>query len=371
MTETLGCGSHVVEIRRLDRYTRDGEPITPPTLDGYFRLQGVQSCQFTRTWNAWAPFEIDLAGTTFCQDLLPSIIPNVTEVRILRGRDIAYTGIVRDIEMVAGRSSAKISGGDQVSEFAEDGGRLPNLVEMNYVDTDPVDIAYDIITRMMDMTSPQDIYLIRDYLYTNPVGEKIDFAPGITADYVIDTLDDLADYGLLYAAVGRRIILSSVADLDREPVATITTRDISGDVTVRLSSQDMAVLGVAVRDGDPPDIFTAGTFGSPYGMPAARVDVDDDVSDRTAAAAARRAIQGRTRPRYQVEMPRNARLLPHAALPLRNIRPGSARIDVEIVDIPVPIRQPMMLSEAEFRWVPDTETVSVNLAPIGEPVAIP
>ena len=371
MAGTLGCEDHVVEIRSLDRFDRSGEPIDPPTLDGYFRLQGVQATEFVRTYNAWGPFQVDLAGTEFCRNLLPQIVPNWSEVRILRGSDIAYTGIIRRVEMVAGSSAARLVGGDQVSEFADDGGRCLNLVDMDYSDVDPVDIAYDIITRMMGMTTPEDIYLIRDYLYRNPVGETIDYSPGITADYVIDTLDDLTQYGLMFASVGRRIILSSLADLSRDPVATISTADLDGDVRVILTSEDMAVQGVAVRDGDTPEIFIAGSDGSPYGIPGARVDVDDSVSDRTARNAARRATQGRSRPRYQVEMPANATLRPRAPLPLNNIRPGSARVDVEITDIPTPIRQPTMLSEARFRWVPNTETVSVRLAPIGDPVAIP
>ena len=43
---------------------------------------------------------------------------------------------------------------------------------------------------------------VPDYLYRNPVGEGIDYAPGVTADYIMDTLDELTDYGLMYAAVG-------------------------------------------------------------------------------------------------------------------------------------------------------------------------
>lgn len=370
MAGTIGCPDTRVEVRRLDRFDQAGEPV-PPSLDGYYVLSGIVNGTYYRTYNAWGPFEITVAGSSFCDNILPRLQPNWSEVRIIRGSDVAYTGTVRTIEQRTGLQGAVIRGGDIVSEFAPDGGRLINLVDMQYQDTDPVDIAADVILQMMDLTSPEDIYLIRDYLYTNPVGETIDYAPGITADYLIETLDDLANYGLLFAAVGRRIILSSVADLDRDPVAQLTTADFDGAASVIQTSEDMGVYGVAVRDGDPPDVFTYGDFGSPWGAPGIRVDVDEGVSDRSALNAARRAVQSRTRPRYHLQMPSAARLKPTAPIELRNVRPGSARVDVSIRDVPVPVRQPMMLTEAQFGFAPGRDEVRVKTAPIGPPVPIP
>lgn len=381
MPDYLGCPAAgddtVIEVRRLDRYSAPGTPIEPPRLDGYFRLQGVERVRWGRTYNSWAPFEIQLGGGAFCQDVLRRIQPGWWEVRILRGSDIAYSGPVYDITQSTGRSGAVLTGGDMASVFHEDAGRLINLVDMDYTDTDPVDIAYDVITQMMGLSVPEDIYLIRDYLYRNTVGETIDYAPGVTADYVGDTLDDLADnFGMLYAAVGRRIILSSPADMSRDPIATLTTAHFDGDVRITQSARDMGVMGVAVGetdDGDPV-VTTFGEFGSAWGWPAMRVDVPRGTSARSRATAARRAIQGRTRPMWRVDLPSSARLLPTAPIGLRDLRPGSARVDIEIHNIPVPVRQPTMLTEVEFEYVPGApgiETVQATFAPIGEPVTIP
>lgn len=381
MPDYLGCPAGgdetVVEVRRLDRYTAPDEPLEPPQLNAYFRLAGVERVVWGRTYNSWAPFEIILGGGAFCQNVLRLLQPGWWEVRIRRGTDIAFSGPIWDITQTAGRSGAVITGGDMASVFHEDAGRLINLVDMQYTDTDPVDIAYDVIDQMMEASVPEDIYLIRDYLYTNPVGETIDYEPGVTADYVGDTLDDLADnFGLLYAAVGRRIILSSPADLSRDTVATLTTAHFEGDVRIVQSARDMGVLGVAVGetdDGDPV-ITTAGDFGSPWGWPAARVDVPRGTSARSRANAARRAIQGRTRPMWRVELPSSARLLPTAPIGLRNLRPGSARVDIEIHNVPVPVRQPTMLTEVTVEYVPGApgrEDVRATFSPIGDPVAIP
>lgn len=380
MADYLGCPAAgddtIVEVRRLDRYAAPGDPITPPRLDGYFRLAGVERVTWGRTYNSWAPFEIALGGGSFCQNVLQRIQPGWWEVRIRRGSELAYSGPIWDITQVSGRAGAVISGGDMASVFHEDAGRLINLVDMQYNNVDPVNIAADVIRRMMGLSVPRDIHLIEDYLYTNTVGETIDFEPGVTADYVGDTLDDLTEFGLLYAAVGRRIILSSPADISRRPVGTLTTAHFQGDATVVQSARDMGILGVAVgetNDGDPV-VTTAGEFGSQWGWPAVRVDVPRGTSSRSRANAARRAIQGRTRPMWRVDLPRSARLLPTAPIGLRDLRPGSARVDIEIHNIPVPIRQPAMLTEVEFEYVPGSpgrETVRATFAAIGDPVAIP
>lgn len=380
MVDYLGCPAGgddtIVEVRRLDRYAGPGDPIEPPRLDGYFRLAGIERVVWGRTYNSWAPFEIILGGGAFCQNVLQRIQPGWWEVRVRRGSDIAYSGPIWDIAQVSGRAGAVISGGDMASAFHEDAGRLINLVDMQYDNVDPADIAYDVITRMMGLSVPEDIYLITDYLYRNPVGETIDYEPGLTADYVGDTLDDLTEFGLLYAAVGRRIILSSPADMSRRPVATLTTAHFEGDVQVVQSARDMGILGVAVGEdsGGDPVVTTVGEFGSQWGWPAARVDVPRGTSARSRANAARRAIQGRTRPMWRVDLPRSARLLPTAPIGLRDLRPGSARVDIEIHDVPVPVRQPAMLTEVEVEYVPGApgrETVRAMFAPIGDPVSIP
>ena len=381
MPDYLGCPTGgddtVIEVRRLDRYSAPGEPIEPPRLDGYFRLRGVERVRWGRTYNSWAPFEIQLGGGAFCQDVLRRIQPGWWEVRILRGSDIAYSGPIWDITQSTARTGAVLTGGDMASVFHEDGGRLINLVDMDYADTDPVDIAYNVIVQMMGLSVPEDIYLIRDYLYRNTVGETIDYAPGVTADYVGDTLDDLADnFGMLYAAVGRRIILSSPADMSRDPIATLTTAHFAGDVRITQSARDMGIMGVAVgEDGDgDPVVTTFGEFGSAWGWPSMRVDVPRGTSARSRATAARRAIQGRTRPMWRVDLPSSARLLPTAPIGLRDLRPGSARVDIEVHNVPVPVRQPTMLTEVEFEYVPGDpgrETVQATFAPIGDPVSIP
>lgn len=377
MAGYLGCPASgddtIVEVRRLDRFTPTGTPISPPQLDGYFRLQGVERVNYVRTYNAWGPFTVDLGGGSFCQNILQLIEPGWWEVRILRGRDVAYSGVIYEISQTSGQQSAQLTGGDMASIFAEDGGRLINLMDMQFTDVDPVDAAAEVIRYAFGWITPPDGYLMSDYLYTNPIGETIDYAPGVTADYVLDTLDDFTEFGLLYAAVGRRIILAQPATLANRPVATLTTAHFDGPVRLVKSSLDMGVLGVAVGEDDDGNtqVTTYGDTGSRWGTPSIRVDVERGVSARSRATAARRAIQGKTRPLYRVDMPTSARLLPTAPISLNNLRPGSARVDMEVHDIPVPVRQPAMLTEVEFEWRGGREDIKATLAPIGAPVAIP
>lgn len=368
----LGCPETRIEVRRLDRYSAPGVPISPPVLTGYHGLSGWESATYTRTFNTWGPFRIVLGGGALCQNLLSQMEPSWWEVRFMRGTEIAYSGIIHEITQTVGGEGAVIAGGDMASVFHEDGGRLINLHNMQYEDVDPVDIAADVIRRAFALTEPVDAYLMDDYLYTNPVGETIDYAPGVTAEYVGDTLDDLTSYGLMYAAVGRRLILSSVADLSRRSVATLTTAHFSGDVRITTSSLDMGVQGVAVGEDDNGDplVTVYGEAGSPWGSPSIRVDVDKGVSARSRLTAARRAIQGRTRPSTRIDMPSAARLMPTAPIPFRNLRPGSARVDVEVSHATNRFRQPTMLTEVEVSIVPGREEVQATFAPIGAPVDI-
>lgn len=370
----LGCPDTVVEVRRLDRFKQDG-PVSPPQLEGYFRLSGVVSGQYTRTYNSWGPFEVVLGGGAFCQDVISRAEPGWWEVRFLRGNELSYTGIIYEITQVAGQEGAVITGGDMASIFFDDGGQLINLENMQYANVDPVNIAYDVITKTFARLTPPDPYLMQNYLYRNPVDETIDFAPGLTAEYVGDLLDDLTDFGLLYAAVGRRIILAQPASLANTAVATLTTSHFAGNVSVIKSALGMGIMGVAVGEDDDGDtvVTTVGATGSPWGSPAIRVDVPKGVSARSRETAARRAIQGRQRPLYRVEMPSNARLYPSAPIDLPRLRPGSARIDVEIHNVPIPMRQPTMLTEVEFSFGQrgTGEEVKATFAPIGDPVPIP
>src|SRR5690606_30888049 len=174
----------------------------------------------------------------------------------------------------------------------------------------------DVIRRALAETTPPDIHLLTDYLYTNSVGETIDYAPRVRPEYVGDTLDDLTQYGLMTSVIGRRIILSSMATLDRDPVATLTDAHILGDPEIVTTIIGMGTLGVAVgEDADGTTQVTAyGTNGSPWGAPAAIVDVDRGVSARTRATAARRAIAGITRPLTSIEMPTSVQLTPDAPI---------------------------------------------------------
>lgn len=370
MVGVLGCGDHIVEVRRIARFARDGSGLVPVRVRDPIRLSGVVGGSYTRTFDAWGPATITVEGGSACANMLSRIEPLAWEVRIIRGTETAYSGPILRVRQTSGEPGVTIECGDILSWFAEDGAGMINLVDMDYADTDPVDIAYDVITQAMAATDPPDNLLITDYLYRNPVGEGIDYAPGVTADYIMDTLDELTDYGLMYAAVGRRIILSSPATIDRAVVARLSTADLTDGVEVTVDGTDMAVMGVAVRDGDPPAAFVAGSAGTRWGTPMVRVDVDEGVSDRSALTAARRAIQGRSRPRVHVAMPSNVSLRASAPIRFRDLRPGSAHVTLDIRDIPRPVRQSLMITDVTVDFTQSSEDVRVTFDPLGEPTQI-
>lgn len=389
----LGCANdYVVQLNWVARIGADGEPLPQSRLHSRGRLTGVTRIQWSRAFNDIAGATIEVGsdeGAAPCLDLLSEIVPSVHEVAIYRmegggsAGERVFEGPITSVMQATDTQMVTIEAGDICTWFSSgetkdevDHGYVLNKTDMQYQDTDPVLIAEDIIVDNMTgpYADPDDPALILDYLYTNTVGTAIDYTRGITFEYIIDTLDDLTKFGLLYAAVGRRLILSSPADTDSPVRARLTPRHFSSGVEVTYNGNLTGTYGWAVANGANTDddvrAVGYGTVASVYGIRESRVDVDRDTSDADMETAARRAIQGHQTVPVEIAMPTNATLLPSAPIEITQVRPGTARVDVFIEDIFRPVRQACMIAEMEVDWSPGLEEVKVTLEPIGPPTAI-
>lgn len=389
----LGCArDYQVQLTWVARVDADGEPLPAPRLHQRGLLTGVTNVRWERAYNEIAGAVIEIGSDDAappCTDLLSEIQTGIHEIVIYRVEGAGSAGdrvfegpITRMIQATdtqrvtieAGDIATWFSAGEQAGEV--DYGYVLNKTDMQYENMDPVAIAADIIQDNLtgSFAAPDDFPLILDYLYQNPVGTNIDYTRGITFEYIQDTLDDLTKYGLLYAAVGRRIILSAPAHVNSPVRARLTPNDFSTGVEVVYNGDLTGTYGWAVAPGEGvDDDVTAvgyGPVGTPYGQREARVDVDRDTSDADMETAARRAIQGHQYPPVEIQMPGSAVLRSEAPIEITQIRPGTARVDVFLTQVFRPVRQAFMIESLEVEWDGSSEKVGITLTPLGEPTAI-
>jgi len=389
----LGCASsYNVQLTWVARVDSEGEPLSEARLHQRGLLTGVTNIRWSRAYNAIAGATIEIGSDDAappCADLLSEIQPGVHEIVIYRNEPGQRTG-ERVFEgpihrMVQGTDTqvVTIEAGDICTWFSEgerrnevDYGYVLNKTDMQYQGMDPVAIAADIIEDNFTgaYAAPDDFALILDYMYQNPVGTDIDYTRGVTFEYIIDTLDDLTKFGLLYAAVGRRLILSAPAHTGSPIRARLTPEHFSEGVEVIYNGDLTGTYGWAVADGESQDddarAVGYGTVGTPYGQRESRVEVDRDTSDADMETAARHAIQGHQYPPVEIEMPARATLRPEAPIEITQVRPGTARVDVFITQVFRPVRQACMIESMEVTWDGSTEQVSVTLTPLGAPTSI-
>ncbi|TMZ62580.1 hypothetical protein EMG21_29710, partial [Klebsiella pneumoniae] len=173
-----------------------------------------------------------------------------------------FEGPIRRMVQGTDTQVVTIEAGDICTWFSEgerrnevDYGYVLNKTDMQYQGMDPVAIAADIIEDNFTgaYAAPDDFALILDYMYQNPVGTDIDYTRGVTFEYIIDTLDDLTKFGLLYAAVGRRLILSAPAHTGSPIRARLTPEHFSEGVEVIYNGDLTGTYGWAVADGESQD----------------------------------------------------------------------------------------------------------------------
>lgn len=386
MSGQLGCASsyrvELVQVQVQDYQT--GEALPAPMQWGGEDLLGVTRVQWSRTVNDVSEAVITVAGAADhgpCCDQVNKIKPKLHELRLWRDGVIVWEGPVsEDVETTQGGDYV-VTARDVLSWFEPDEGR-PNLYALDYASDDPVVIAEDMVRRNLTdaWAVPADYPMVLDYLYTEPVGESINYQPGLVIAYLIDLLDELTDYGLVFTAFGRSIFLVGGADTDTAVTAQLTQEHINAPVSITQDGRELGNVGIGVRpdaeDSDlPPDVFMYGDASSPY-RPAYRlVEVDKEANDATATRAAREAVRGRAVPPIVVTMGGNATLRPHAPIGINEIIPGWTRVDYMAAGrgaegICKRVRQPMIFSELDVDWVPGMETVQVAMTPVGPPTGV-
>jgi len=384
MTGMLGCASaYEVELVFVQTRNAAGQLLPAPVQWSQGPLQGVTRVQWGRVINGVSEAVVTIggpAGVGICCDQVEAIQPEMYEIRIHREGELVWEGpIVDDVETSQGQPYL-IHARDVLTWFEPEDGR-PNLVNISYDDQDPTLIARRIIERNLtdEWATPPDYPMVLDHLHIEPVGVEVDYKPGLRVDFIINMLQELTDFGLVYTAYCRSIMLIKGADLTTPVIAQITQEDIDAPVEITQAGQEMGTIGIAVRPAadneDPPALFFYGSKNSAYRPHYRVVDVATNVKNSTASRAARQAIKGRTVPPLVVSMAGGGRLFPTAPIQINEIIPGWTRVDFMTSGrgsqgICTQLRQPMQFSSLSVDWVPGQETVSVAMVPVGEPTDV-
>lgn len=372
----LGCGeSYIVELGYVARMNGAGDPLDAPIVKTTGILSGITKVEWGRTFNAVAEATITFGGplgAATCQQLLTGIRPWLHEIRIFRDGERVFEGPIVTNPELTELGAMVLNAKDVIGWFEE--GHVHNKYSESYADADPVTIAGDVITENLTgpFAQPPDFPAILPYLYQNPVGDDIDYDVIDERQPVIDILDDLTNWGLLYAAVGRRIVLSTPVDTSNTPKARLTPDHFTSGVELMWDGEDIGTHGWAISSDDPPRIVGYGPVGTIYGCHDTVVDVDEGTSTSSMEKAAERAIKGRRSPPLKISMGSAATLRPTAPIEMRNLRPGSAMVTVQIRGaFDDTFYQAMMITDLTCSWVPNFEEVRVTLEPIGTPSQLP
>lgn len=375
----LGCGDdYSIQLGYVARIDADGEPLEAAIVKDRGVLSGVTRVSWQRTFNAVAEAEIVFGGeigSATCDALLEEIQPWIHEIRIFRDGERVFEGPVVTKPEVTDAGEMAVTCADVMKWFTE--GHVHNKMERNYDAADPVTIAEYVIRENLTgpFALPPDFPAVLDYLHTNTIGDDIDYEITNELQPVIDILDDLTDYGLLYAAVGRRIVLSSPADTGSMVFARLHQRHFVDQIELLWDGDEIATYGWGVVGGigdDPGIVEGYGTIGTAYGCHDAVVDLDDGNSASNARKAAANAIKGRTRPPLKIGDGWSGVMRPDAPIEIRNLRPGTASIAVQVNSAwGRTYYQRYMITDVEVSWSPGEEEVTVTLSPLGEPAQLP
>jgi hypothetical protein len=384
MSGTLGCGrTYKIELVFVQMQNASGQALPAPVQWSQGELRGVTRVQWGRVAGGVSEATITVSGatdTSMCCDQISQIQPRMFEIRIWRDNELVWEGpITQDVETSMGGDYV-LSAADVLWWGDGESGR-PNLYNLAYNDTDPTTIAVDVLTRNLTDTyaAVDDYPIMLDYLYTEPVGELIDWAPGLVVTPLVDLLDELGDYGLSYTVLGRSVYLTPPADTSTAVTAQLTQEDTNSPVNITQDGDGTGNVGIAVRpnaDSDlPPTLFITGSANSPYRGAYRIVEVDEAVSNSTATRAARRAISGRAIPPMVVTMEGQAQLYPSAPIQINEIIPGWTRVDFVAAGrgtegLCKSVQQAMSFAELQVDWVPGQEQVQVSMVPLGSPLEL-
>lgn len=386
----LGCGrEYKVVVAWVERVRPapganyyNEVPLSRASLHTRGTLTGVLSVDWERTFNDVSEARITVDAS--CCSMLKDIECWSWEIQIYRDSERVWEGPIIHISDFSDATPATITARDVLEWFAEP--HMANHMLMNFNNDDPVTIAERVIRYHLtdDYAKPPDYPLVLDYLHTNTIGDDIDYKRGQTFESVLDTLDDLSKYGLVYYAVGRRIVLSSQATTNSPIRATLKTRDFDGPVEVIQDGTDICTWAWAVRDErrdsepDPPEnalprparVIGRGVIGTRYGVHQGVVDMDKEASDSRMRKGADRHLQGRRRPPLSVVPPRSIRLYDCAPISITQLRPASSRVVMDVDGIcwgPSGVRADMCITAVQVSWAPGgCDEVQVSFASIGQ-----
>jgi hypothetical protein len=337
----VGCATHTAQI--IDR---GGAVITQADV--------LTKVEWNRTLDAISTATVTVQPDGDCCRALSRVRSWRHTLAIYRDGQSCWTGPIVTPQWTA--DGVTIAAVDIIGWLAY---RVPHH-DMSFKALDLADIAANLIE---DGFAPDDpghqVQIVAptrirgDRSYTKDVGQ--------TADH----LDDLADTGLDYTAVGSTILLLPEDFTGR--VGSLTDADFPDGLTVSEDGTSLAtrvvVAGQQGQDGTPDIIGTAGGRDAYYGLLESYVS-EPSVLDQPSADAAALSHLRASNPAPVFITSQQATLSPDAAVDVPSLVPGWC-VDVTTTATCRTISQSMKIHSLKVTEDGSGETVAVTLAPAG------
>ena len=317
------------------------------------------------------------------------------EMVIFRGDERAWEGVIVDLRWSSSGVEIYCEGvksyldGTPLSKawpppVADHGSPMTDRVSsiLNYELTTPFTMQTDagaiVVPRWESLDPPANIL---PFLEVRPSTTLLTFSDTTAFQMSVGKhLDDLAESGLDYVEIGRKIVIwDSGKPLGKTRV--LTNADFYGEPIVYTSGRDLAVMqhlfgnsdGLSeTAEEDAPVVGHAGAPDDFYGVwslsDASQSEDSDNVSEATLQSQAKRRLRGRKPAPTQIVLPDGVGIRLNSSLSLNELVPG--------VTVPIratmnlrPVYQDQRLHSLKVTETGDGETISGSFSPIGEVVA--
>lgn len=381
----------------------------------FFPVENMTALQFNRTLNDTSTATITITKDSLddgCCGNLGRVEPWLHELSIYRDDELAWQGPVMIITET--RSAITIEAWD-ISAWL---GRIVNFSTRRYRQgqADITSIAqyfirYNLLDHAYSCTQEidgreTDHACITNYIARYDADVEPAYKPQEQTKYLINMLEEMAKFGLYWTTIGRRLVLKGKPTNRDQPVATLNTDDLMGNISVVRDGQSFATRAVATNGSSEEDRQTVSTGRScrnPYGrvdwlvsstdVPKCDCDsgegpCEDECEDndspqcrecirecedechREQRAAlldmARAELKGRYPVPVAIEADGESALSPEAPVDFSQLVCGY-RIDLRLDRACRKIQQAFVLASVQVNWDAGGEKVSIGLSPLDEP----
>lgn len=282
-----------------------------------------------------------------------------------RGEQCVWQGPV--VTIAETRTTITITANDVTAWLA----LCANYVNINYKGYDATDIAARIIQRNLtaSLSTPKDYPAMLPYIVRENCGSKPTYKKGTWIAYVLDIVEDLADYGFQYTTVGRNLYLRDIKTEAARTQARLTGADLIGDITVTRNGLGARTNGFATNQQANQDTgvyegkaYVASTPGTPYGRLDGIANLSDEDATTAQLKAAALAVKGSRYPAPVVlDAGQNAQIAPTAPVTIEQLVCGET-FDVAMDDFCMPVQQTFRLTEVAAEWTDGTEKVTASFS---------